>query len=180
MFCPDHSVCLYVCVSVYLWKKIIFLIWSLGLSICMSVRVCVCVCVCVCVSVSLSVITFVATWLDIATWCQVRSILSTRRTWKCNTNLDDMFTDWYHMDDLDKITFYIYITFYNLKLVDEFTSHCYTFEKRYYVFHPSLGLSVCVCVCLSVCHHVCGEMAGLSNMVLSEVNTIYTNLKMQH
>ena len=56
----------------------------------------------------------------------------------------------------------------------------YTFEKRYYVFHPALGLSVCVCVCLSVCHHVCGEMAGLSNMVLSEVNTIYTNLKMQH
>ena len=41
---------------------------SLGLS------VCVCVCVCVC----LSVITFVARWLDLATWHQVRSILSKR------------------------------------------------------------------------------------------------------
>ena len=39
---------------------------------------------------------------------------------------------------------------------------------------------VCLCVCLSVCHHVCSEMAGLSNMVSSEVNTIYKNLKMQH
>ena len=46
--------------------------------------------------------------------------------------------------------------------------------------HHSVCLCVCVCVCLSVCHHVCGEMAGLSNTVLSEVNTIYTNLKMQH
>ena len=41
-------------------------------------------------------------------------------------------------------------------------------------------LCVCVCVCLSVCHHVYSEMAGLSNMVSSEVNTIYKNLKMQH
>ena len=63
----------------------------------------------------------------------------------------------------------------------------YTFEKRYYVFHPftrfvcvCVCLSVCLCVCLSVCHHVCGEMAGLSNMALSEVNTIYKNLKLQH
>ena len=30
---------------------------------------------------------------------------------------------------------------------------------------------------LSVCHHVCGEMAGLSNMVSSEVNTIYQELE---
>ena len=44
-------------------------------------------------------------------------------------------------------------------------------------FTPSLGLSVCLCVCLSVCHHVCGEMAALSNMASSEVNTsIYKNL----
>ena len=62
---------------------------------------------------------------------------------------------------------------------------CYTFEKRYYVFHPITRI-VCVCgcvclsVCLSVCHHVWGEMAGLSNMALSEANTIYKNLKMQH
>ena len=44
------------------------------------VCVCVCLCVClsVCVSVCLSVITFAARWLDLATWCQVRSILSTR------------------------------------------------------------------------------------------------------
>ena len=32
----------------------------------------------VCLSVCLSVITFAARWLDLATWCQVRSILSTR------------------------------------------------------------------------------------------------------
>ena len=77
----------------------------------------------------------------------------------------------------------------------------HTFEKMYYVFHPttwfvclSVCLCVCVCVsvcvwvcvcvcvsvCLSVCHHVCGEMAGLSNIVSSEVNTICKNFKMQH
>ena len=64
----------------------------------------------------------------------------------------------------------------------------YTFEKRYYVFHPitrfvclsvclSVSVCVCVCVCVSVClsvsHHVCGEMAGLSNMVSSGTNTRY-------
>ena len=55
-------------------------------------------------------------------------------------------------------------------------------------FTQPLGLSVCLCVCLSVCvsvclsvcHHVYGEMAELSNMVSSEVNTIYKNLKMQY
>ena len=36
----------------------------------LSVLVCVCVCVCACPSV----ITFEARWLDLATWCQVRSI----------------------------------------------------------------------------------------------------------
>ena len=50
--------------------------------------------------------------------------------------------------------------------------------------HHSVCLCVCLCVCvsvcLSVCHHVRGEMAGLSNMVSSEVNTIYKNLKMQY
>ena len=63
----------------------------------------------------------------------------------------------------------------------------YTFEKRYYVFHLTtrfvclcVCVCVCVCVCLSVCHHVCGEMAGLTNMMWSEVNAIYKNLKMQH
>ena len=34
-------------------------------------------------------------------------------------------------------------------------------------------MCLCVSVCLSVCHHVCGEMAALSNMVSSHVNTIY-------
>ena len=57
-------------------------------------------------------------------------------------------------------------------------------KKGIMFFTPSLGLSVCVCVCVCVCvsvyHHICGEMAGLSNMVSSEVNTIYKNLKMQH
>ena len=58
--------------------------------------------------------------------------------------------------------------------------------KKVLCFSPnhSVCLSVCVSVCLSVCvfvcHHVCGDMAGLSNMVSSEVNTIYKNLKMQH
>ena len=49
-------------------------------------------------------------------------------------------------------------------------------KKGIMFFTTPLGLSVCV----SVCHHVCGEMAGLSNMASSEVNTIYKNLKMQH
>ena len=40
--------------------------------------------------------------------------------------------------------------------------------------------SVCLCVCVSVCHHVCSEMARLSNMVSSEVNTIYKNLKLHN
>ena len=35
--------------------------------------VCVCVCVSVCLSVCLSVITFVTRWLDLATWCHMRS-----------------------------------------------------------------------------------------------------------
>ena len=51
----------------------------------------------------------------------------------------------------------------------------YTFEKRYYVFHPItwfVCVCICLCVCLCVCHHVCGKMAGLSNMVSSKVNTI--------
>ena len=34
--------------------------------------------------------------------------------------------------------------------------------------------------CLSVCHPVCGDMAALSNMVSSEVNTIYKYSKLQH
>ena len=34
-----------------------------------------------------------------------------------------------------------------------------------------MWVCVCVCVCLSVCAHVCDEMAGLSNMVSTEVNT---------
>ena len=78
--------------------------------VCLSVRIClfvclfVCVCVCVCVSVCLSVITFAARWLNLATWCQVRSILSTR-TWKCNTSHDDPFPFPFHMDHPDKITF---------------------------------------------------------------------------
>ena len=49
-------------------------------------------------------------------------------------------------------------------------------KKGIMFFTLPLGLSVCV----SVWHHVCGEMAGLSNMVSSEVNAIYKNLKMQH
>ena len=68
--------------------------------VCLCVRACVCVCVCVCV------ITFVMRWLDLATWCHGRSILSTR-TWKCNTSQDDPspFLFPFHMDHPYKITF---------------------------------------------------------------------------
>ena len=48
------------------------------------------------------------------------------------------------------------------------------------MFLANHTVCLCVCVCVSVCHHVCSEMAELSNMVSSEVNTIYKNLKMQH
>ena len=44
--------------------------------------------------------------------------------------------------------------------------------KKVLCFSPHHSVCLCVCVCLSVCHHVCGEMAGLSNMASSEVNTI--------
>ena len=52
----------------------------------------------------------------------------------------------------------------------------------YYVLIIPLkkGMFFTQSLCLSVCHHVCGEMVGHSNMVSSEVNTIYKNLKMQH
>ena len=60
-----------------------------------------CVCVCVC----LSVITFVTRWLDLAAWCQVRSILSTR-TWKCNISQDNPFPFLFYMDHPYKITFW--------------------------------------------------------------------------
>ena len=40
-----------------------------------------------------------------------------------------------------------------------------------------IPLKKVVCVCLSVCHHVCGKMAARSNMVSSEVNTIYKNTR---
>ena len=68
------------------------------------------------------------------------------------------------------------------------SQHCFCGKKTVFLIFIPLkkGImffthhSVCLCVCLSVCHHVCGEMAGLSNMVSSEVNTIYKNLKMQH
>ena len=81
----------------YLWKKVL----------CFLPRhsVCLCVCVCVCLCVCLSVITFAARWLDLATRCQVRSILFTR-TWKCNTSQDDPFPFPFHMDHPDKITFW--------------------------------------------------------------------------
>ena len=46
------------------------------------------------------------------------------------------------------------------------------FWKKVFCFWPYHLL------CLSVCHHVCDEMAGLSNMVPSEVYTIYKNSKM--
>ena len=62
----------------------------------------------------------------------------------------------------------------------------YTFEKRYYVCHPttrfvclSVCLSVCVSVCLCVCHQDCDEMAGLSNTVLSDAITPDNSSKMQ-
>ena len=58
-------------------------------------------CVCVC----LSVIMFAARWLDLATWYQVKSILSTR-TWKCNPSQDDPFPFPFHMDHPYKITFW--------------------------------------------------------------------------
>ena len=74
------------------------------------------VCVCVCVSVCLSVITFAARWLDLATWRQVRSILSTR-TWKCNTSQDDPFPIPFNMDHRYKITFWPVTS----KLMDGFT-----------------------------------------------------------
>ena len=50
--------------------------------------------------------------------------------------------------------------------------------KKVLCFSPNH--SVCLFVCVSVCHHVYGEMAELSNMVSSEVNIIYKNLKMQY
>ena len=65
----------------------------------LKLRFILCLCVCVC----LSVITFVARWLDLVTWCQVRPILSTR-TRKCNTSQNDPFPDPDHMDYLDHIT----------------------------------------------------------------------------
>ena len=66
---------------------------------------------------------------------------------------------------------------------------CYTFEKRYYVFHLttrfvclSVCLSVCVSVCLCVCvyHQDCAEMARLSNTVLSEAITLDNSSTLQH
>ena len=62
---------------------------------------CVCVCVCVCVCFCLSVITFVVRWLNLATWCQVRSSTRTR---KCHSSQDDLFPD--NMDHPDHITFW--------------------------------------------------------------------------
>ena len=56
----------------------------------------------------------------------------------------------------------------------------FTYITRFVCLCVCVCVCLCVCVCVSVCHHVCGEMAGLSNMVSSEVNTIYKNLKMQH
>ena len=69
-------------------KSIMFLTEPLGLSVCVSV----------CHYVW-------ARWLDLATWCQVRLILSIR-TWKCNTSHDDPFPFPFHMGHLDKITFW--------------------------------------------------------------------------
>ena len=83
------------CIVVPLKKGIMFLTWGESLS------VCVCVCVCVC----LSVITFVARWLHSATWCQVRSILSTR-TRNYNTCQNDPFPDSDNMDQPDHISFW--------------------------------------------------------------------------
>ena len=68
-------------------------------------------------SVCLPVITFVARWLDIATWCQVRSILCTRN-WKCISTIQgDPFPHPGHMDHPDYITFWPTTS----KLMDEFT-----------------------------------------------------------
>ena len=53
----------------------------------MSVSVCVCV----------SIITFVARWLALLKWCQVRSTLSTR-TGKCNISQYNLFPELDHMD----------------------------------------------------------------------------------
>ena len=50
-------------------KGIMFFTPSLGLSVCLSVCLCVCLCLCLCV------ISFVARWLDLATWCQMWSTL---------------------------------------------------------------------------------------------------------
>ena len=47
----------------------------------------------------------VAKWLHLATWCQVRSILSTR-TGNCNTCQDDPFPDLDYMDYPGHITFW--------------------------------------------------------------------------
>ena len=53
-----------------------------------------------------SVITFVTKWLDLATWCHVKSIVyNYTRTQKCNTCQNDLFPDPDHMDHPDKITF---------------------------------------------------------------------------
>ena len=68
-------------------KGIMSLTRSLGLSVCLSVCLPVFVSVCACLCVCLSVITFVSRWLHSATWCELRSILSTR-TRKCNTSQD--------------------------------------------------------------------------------------------
>ena len=88
-----------VSVIIPLKKGIMFFTLPLGLS------VCVCVCLSVCVCVCLSVITFAARWPDLATQCQVRSILSTR-TSKYNTSHDDPFQFPFHMDHPYKITFW--------------------------------------------------------------------------
>ena len=89
-------------IKVAVWKAV-FLIMPLkkGIMFFTYITRFVCVCLCVC----LSVITFVARWLDLATWCQVRSTLSTR-TWKCNTSRDDPFPFPFHIDHPDKITFW--------------------------------------------------------------------------
>ena len=116
-------------VFIPLKKGIMFFTPSRFHSVCLSVCVSVCVCVClsVCLCACLSVITFAARWLDLETWRQVRSILSTR-TWKCNTSQDDPFPFQFNMDHPYKITFWPVTS----KLLDGFTPNftCMQFSAQ--------------------------------------------------
>ena len=59
----------------------------------------------VCLSVCLSVITFVARWLDLVAWCQLRLIPPTRIR-KCSASHKDLFPGPDRIDRPHKITFW--------------------------------------------------------------------------